>query len=150
MFIPLKSLFLCSCEITVHRKLMASEVTVVKFLSKCISIVQFSNQSLMARADSGPQKDLRFGSGQVAEKAWTYWHRPCLEIWTNFTSHLYSAGISLKYEKKKGQRGSATYLLPFSLFLYLNSWKPGNSPRFASGTAVQILGFFCLHTTKVE
>lgn len=72
MFITLKSLFLCSCEITVHRKLTASEVTVFRLLSKCISREQFSNKSLMGRADIGPQKNLRSGSGQVAEKAWTY------------------------------------------------------------------------------
>lgn len=64
----------------VHRKLMASGATVFRLLSKFISIVQFSNKSLMARADSGPQKNLRFGSGQLAEKAWRYWHRPYLEI----------------------------------------------------------------------
>lgn len=128
MFITLMSLFLCSCEITVHRKLMASEVTVVRLLSKCISIVQFSNKSLMARADSGPQKDLRLGSGQVAEKAWTYRHRPYLEIWTNFTSHIYSTRIPLKYEKKKGggagrERNLPASLLTFSLFKLMETRK---------------------------
>lgn len=149
MFITWKSsLFLWCCEITVHRKLMASEATVFRLLSKFISIVQFSNKSLMARADSGPQKNLRFGSGQLAEKVWRYWHRPYLEIWTHFTSHLYSARISLEYGKKKRWGEGVAYLLPFPLFLYLNSWRPGNSPIFASGTAVQF--FFLFHATKVE
>lgn len=111
-----------------------------RLLSKCISIVQFSNKSLMARADSGPQDNLRFGSAQLAEKAWTCWHWPYLEIWTHLTSHFYSVRMSLKYggekkEKKLGkQEGEGVQLTHFPLFLYLNSWKPGNSPRFASST----------------